>query len=70
MHLRNAPTRLMQELGYGEGYQHAHDVAGAIPEMDCLPESLVGKRYYYPSERGVEKRIAERLEEIRRARRR
>jgi putative ATPase len=66
MQLRNAPTRAMKEWGYGEGYQHAHQLADAVPGMECLPESLAGRQYYFPSERGVEKRIAERLEEIRR----
>jgi putative ATPase len=66
MNLRNAPTRLMKEWGYGEGYQHAHQFEDAIVGMDCLPPSLAGRRYYFPSDRGVEKRIAERLEEIRR----
>ncbi|MBZ5585245.1 MAG: replication-associated recombination protein A [Acidobacteriia bacterium] len=67
MNLRNAPTRLMKEFGYGEGYQHAHSFEDAVVDMDCLPESLAGRRYYFPSDRGVEKRIRERLEEIRRA---
>ena len=70
MHLRNASTRLMQQLGYGQGYQHAHDFSDAVPEMECLPEALAGRRYYFPSGRGLEKRIAERLDEIRQARRR
>ena len=65
MNLRNAPTRHMKEWGYGEGYQHAHNVENAIPDMECLPPSLAGRRYYYPSDRGLEKRIGERLEEIR-----
>ncbi len=66
MQLRNAPTRAMKEWGYGEGYQHAHQFADAMPGMECLPESLAGRQYYFPSERGLEKRIGERLEEIRR----
>ena len=66
MHLRNAPTKHMKQWGYGEGYQHAHNVEDAVPGMECLPESLAGRQYYFPTERGVEKRIAERLEEIRR----
>jgi putative ATPase len=66
MHLRNAPTRAMKEWGYGQGYQHAHQFQDAVPGMECLPESLAGRQYYFPTERGVEKRIAERLEEIRR----
>ncbi len=68
MNLRNAPTRSMKEWGYGEGYQHAHDVEGGVPGMECLPPSLAGRRYYFPADRGLEKRIAERLEEIRRLR--
>jgi putative ATPase len=67
MHLRNAPTRHMKEWGYGQGYQHAHQFQDAVPGMECLPESLAGRQYYFPTDRGVEKRIAERLEEIRRA---
>ena len=66
MRLRNAPTRAMKEWGYGEGYQHAHQFADAVPGMECLPESLAGRQYYFPTDRGVEKRIADRLEEIRR----
>ena len=66
MNLRNAPTRHMKEWGYGEGYRHAHNVENAIPDMDCLPPSLAGRRYYFPTDRGLEKRIGERLEEIRR----
>ena len=66
MHLRNAPTRAMKEWGYSEGYQHAHKLEDALPDMECLPPSLAGHRYYFPTDRGVEKRIAERLEEIRR----
>ncbi|MBI3681371.1 MAG: replication-associated recombination protein A [Acidobacteria bacterium] len=61
LHLRNAPTRLMKELGYSKGYQHAHDFADAITAMECLPPSLAGTRFYHPTDRGIEKRIAERL---------
>ncbi len=68
MHLRNAPTRAMKQWGYGEGYQHAHKFEDALTGMPCLPESLIGTRFYEPTERGVEKRIAERIEEIRRRR--
>ena len=64
LHIRNAPTRHMKAWGYGEGYQHAHDFEDAITDMECLPESLRGRRYYFPTGRGVEKRIAERLEEL------
>ena len=65
MHLRNAVTRDMKAWGYSAGYQHAHNFEDAIPEMECLPSSLAGRRYYFPTDRGLEKRIAERLEEIR-----
>jgi putative ATPase len=65
MHLRNAPTKAMKAWGYGSGYQHAHKFDDAINQMECLPESLAGKRWYHPTERGIEKRISERLEEIR-----
>jgi len=66
LHLRNAPTRMMKELGYGAGYQYAHDLEGGIARMDCLPSSLVGQRFYRPTDRGQEARIAERLERWRR----
>ena len=65
MNLRNAPTRDMKAWGYGAGYQHAHQFEDAIPDMECLPPSLAGRQYYFPTDRGLEKRIAERLEEIR-----
>jgi putative ATPase len=67
LHLRNAVTPSMKQWGYGEGYQHAHKFEDAIAAMECLPPSLAGKRYYFPTERGVEKRIAERLEAVRKA---
>jgi putative ATPase len=67
MHLRNAPTAAMKQWGYSAGYQHAHNFEDAITGMDCLPPSLIGKQYYTPSNRGLEKRIAERMEEIRQA---
>ncbi len=69
MNLRNAPTSHMKAWGYGEGYQHAHKFEDAMVDMECLPPSLAGRQYYFPTDRGVEKRIAERLEEIRRIRR-
>jgi len=65
MHLRNAPTSAMKAWGYGAGYQHAHKFEDAVNQMECLPESLAGHRWYQPSDRGMEKRISERLEEIR-----
>ncbi len=65
MHLRNASTKAMKTWGYGDGYQHAHQYADAMNEMDCLPDALVGRQWYHPTERGMEKRIKERLDEIR-----
>jgi putative ATPase len=65
MQLRNAPTGAMKAWGYGEGYQHAHNFEGAMVDMECLPESLAGREYYFPTDRGVEARIRERLGEIR-----
>ena len=63
--IRNAPTGLMKDLGYGDGYVYAHDVESKVADMECLPESLRGRRYYYPTESGSESRMARRLEEIR-----
>ncbi len=61
MHLRNAPTRMMKDLGYGKGYQYAHDLPDQVARMDCLPEALKGRTYYRPKAVGVEQKIAERL---------
>ncbi len=66
LQLRNAPTGLMKELHYGEGYQYAHDTEAKLAKMDCLPESLLHRRYYQPTEEGAEKAVKERLEEVRR----
>jgi putative ATPase len=68
LHLRNAPTRLMKELDYGKGYRYAHDEEDKVADMDCLPESLKGRRYYEPTQEGREKHLAARLDEIRRIR--
>ena len=68
LHLRNAPTKLMKDLDYAKGYQYAHDVEGKVADMDCLPPSLMGRRYYEPTQEGREKQLAQRLEEIRRIR--
>jgi putative ATPase len=57
LHLRNAPTALMKELEYGKGYQYAHDAPGAVTDMTCLPESLAGRRYYQPTDRGEERTL-------------
>jgi putative ATPase len=69
LHLRNAPTRLMKGLGYGEGYRYAHDEASGVAEMSCLPAHLEGRRYYEPSERGLEGRIKDALDKARALRR-
>jgi putative ATPase len=69
MQLRNAVTRDMKGWGYGEGYQHAHKFEDAMVDMECLPESLAGREYYFPTERGVEARIKEKLGEIRKRKR-
>jgi len=66
LHIRNAPTRLMKDLGYGKGYKYAHDYKGAYTTQEYLPEKLKGSRFYFPSERGYEKKIKERLEKWRR----
>jgi putative ATPase len=68
LHLRNAVTPAMKQWGYGEGYRHAHQFEDAVSGMECLPPSLAGRRYYHPTDRGAEKRIAERMEEVRRLR--
>jgi putative ATPase len=65
LHLRNAPTGLMKNLGYGQGYQYAHDLESKVVDMQCLPDNLKDRRYYQPTSEGAEKLIGERLEEIR-----
>lgn len=62
--IRNAPTKLMKELHYGEGYEYAHDTAEKLTAMQCLPDSLAGKKYYRPTEQGSEARVKERLRQI------
>ncbi|HET7104542.1 MAG TPA: replication-associated recombination protein A [Terracidiphilus sp.] len=68
LHLRNAPTRLMQELDYGKGYRYAHDEAGRVADMHCLPDALRGRSWYHPTQEGREKLLAQRMDEIRRIR--
>lgn len=60
----NAPTGLMKELDYGKGYIYAHDTEEKIARMQCLPDALVGKRYYRPGEQGQERQVKERLEKV------
>jgi putative ATPase len=64
LHLRNAPTQLMKNVGYGHGYQYAHELESKVADLQCLPDNLRDRRYYLPTNEGVERRIRERLEEI------
>jgi putative ATPase len=68
LHLRNAPTKLMKGLGYSRGYQYAHDLDSKVADMQCLPDNLRDRVYYHPTNEGIEKRIRERLDEIKRRR--
>jgi putative ATPase len=70
LHIRNAVTGLMKNIGYGRGYQYAHDSEDKLTDMTCLPESLAGRIYYHPTDQGFEARIRQRLDEIRRIRKR
>ncbi|HLV94984.1 MAG TPA: replication-associated recombination protein A [Candidatus Acidoferrales bacterium] len=69
LHLRNAVTGLMKHVGYGKGYQYAHDTDEKVTDMACLPDSLMGRTYYRPTDQGFEARIRQRLEEIRKIQR-
>ena len=62
--IRNAPTKLMKDLGYGNGYKYAHDYEDKLTSMQCLPDSLAGREYYRPTDQGLEARFKERLEQI------
>ena len=66
LHLRNAVTGLMKHIGYGKGYQYAHNSEEKVTDMTCLPESLADRVYYHPTDQGFEARIQQRMEEIRR----
>jgi putative ATPase len=68
LHLRNAVTGMMKNIGYGKGYQYAHDAEEKVTDMTCLPESLLGRKYYRPTDQGFEARIRQRLAEIARIR--
>ncbi len=65
LNIRNAPTKLMKEWGYGKGYKYAHDYEGGISGQVNLPDALKGKHYYHPTDRGVEARIKDKLDKIR-----
>ncbi len=62
--IRNAPTKLMKELDYGKGYQYAHDTADKLTNMQCLPDDLIGREYYKPTDEGLETRFKDRLNQI------
>ncbi len=64
LHIRNAPTRLMQELGYGREYKYAHDFENKVTAMECLPENLIGTKYYRPTNMGEEQRFKEKKDNI------
>jgi putative ATPase len=64
LHLRNAPTKLMEELDYGRDYKYAHDEDGRVADMQCLPDSLRERRYYTPTQEGRERQLAQRMDEI------
>lgn len=64
LHLRNAPTRLMKDLGYGEGYEYAHDLEEGVADMRCLPESLQSRHYYRPTARGFEAELDRRMKRV------
>jgi putative ATPase len=64
LHIRNAPTPLTKHLGYGKGYQYAHNLEDKVADMDCLPESLKGRKYYKPQETGAEAEVKRRLDEV------
>jgi putative ATPase len=68
LHLRNAPTKLMKGLGYGKDYEYAHDLETKVANMQCLPDNLRDRVYYQPTNEGIEKRIRDRLDEIKRVR--
>jgi len=68
LHLRNPVTGMMKGMGYGAGYQYAHDLEQKVADMQCLPDNLKDRRYYLPTNEGIEKRIRERMEEIRKRR--
>jgi putative ATPase len=65
LHLRNAVTGLMRNVGYGKGYQYAHDYDDKLTDMTCLPDNLASREYYHPTDQGFESRLAQRLQEIR-----
>ena len=65
LHIRNAVTKLMKQVGYGRGYQYAHDLDSKVADMECMPDNLREREYYHPTQEGREKLLAQRMEEIR-----
>lgn len=65
LHIRNAVTNLMKQVGYGKGYQYAHDLENKVADMECMPDNLRGREYYHPTAEGREKLLAQRMEELR-----
>src|SRR5689334_11250428 len=65
LHIRNAVTKLMKQVGYGKGYQYAHDLDEKVADMECMPDNLRGHEYYHPTQEGREKLLGQRMEEIR-----
>jgi putative ATPase len=70
LHIRNAPTPLMKKIGYGKGYQYAHDLEEKVADMDCLPESLAGRQYYQPTDQGTERQFREIMKTVQEKKRR
>jgi putative ATPase len=68
LHIRNAVTGLMKNIGYGEGYKYAHNFEEKVTDMTCLPDNLAGRVYYKPTDQGFEQRLRQRLDEIRKLR--
>jgi putative ATPase len=68
LHIRNAPTSFMKKVGYGKGYQYAHDLEEKVADMECMPDNLRGREYYHPTQEGREKLLAQRMDEIKRVR--
>ncbi len=70
LHLRNAPTKLMKDLNYGSGYEYSHNFENKVASLQCLPDNLKDRQYYTPTTQGVEKNIKERLETIKKLKKR
>ena len=70
LHIRNAPTPLMKKIGYGKGYQYAHDLEEKVADMDCLPESLAGRQYYQPTDQGTERQFRDIMKTVQEKKRR